>query len=83
MVKTLKGLEDKLTARIPKAQQHSITTRENFTGFAENYEKNRVKDIYAFAEQVERADNQSDLSKASSVLITGIIALLDSSRVSA
>lgn len=54
-----------------KAEEHSVTTRATLDGFTETYEQNRVKDIYAFADQIERADYQSNLAKASSVLITG------------
>jgi len=68
---SLHKLEEKLTAKIKKTEEHSVTTRKNLEGFTETYAKNRVKDIYSFADQIERADYQSNLSKASSVLITG------------
>lgn len=68
---SLSNLEERLTKKIKKAEEHSVTTRKNLEGFTETYAKNRVKDIYSFADQIERADYQSNLSKASSVLITG------------
>ena len=71
MEKSLRGLEEKLVSKINKAEQHSVSTRQSLEGFTETYEKNRVKDIYSFADQIERADYQSNLAKATSVLVTG------------
>ncbi len=67
----LRSLEERLTGKIEQTAEHSATTRKSLDGLTETYEKNRVKDIYTFADQIERADHQSNLAKATGVLITG------------
>lgn len=76
---SLKKLEARLLDRIKSLEQKLDTNGSRLQAFEAEYAATRELDLYAFADQSERADYGSNLLKANCVLITGIDYLVSGS----
>ena len=68
----IKTLEGKLVNRLERLDRKTSTTEKKVDQLAEDVKANRILDVFAFADQSERADFASNLLKVNSVLVTGI-----------
>lgn len=72
----LKRLETRLLARIAEVERMVDENGNRVDEFITEYASERERNMFAFADQIERSDYASNLLKAHCVLLTGLTCCL-------
>lgn len=67
-----KRLEASMLARLAEMERKVDLNENRVDEFIVEYASDRERNMYAFADQIERSDYASNLLKANCVLLTGI-----------